>query len=100
MISSSACVDLGHTRQHDHRHVVVPLVEPHLLEHFEARALVREAKVENDRIDRRRLQPHQRRLGIARVQHVAARAREKLFENAPCRQRVLDHEDCAPRTGP
>ena len=89
--------DLADARQHDDRHVVVTLVEPHLLEHFESRPFIGQAEVENDGIDGRRSQAHQGRLRVARVQHVAARAREKLLENAPRRQRVLDDEDCAPR---
>ena len=55
MISSSVWSTSRDTRQHDHRHVVVAFVEPHLLEHFESRPLIRQPKVENDRIDGRRL---------------------------------------------
>ena len=91
--------DFGDAGQHDDRHVVETLVEPHLFEHFEPRAIVGEPQVENHGVDVGGFQSHQGGIGVAGLQHVAARAREKLLENAPRRQRILDDEHCAPRPG-
>ncbi len=46
-------VDFVDPGQHHHRHIVVPLIEPHLFEYLEARALVRQPKIENDSVDGR-----------------------------------------------
>ena len=84
-----------HTGQHHNGHVVEARVEPHLFEYLEARSIIGEAKVQNHGIDVGGIQPNERGIRIAGLQHIAPRAREELFEYATRRQRVLDDEDRA-----